>query len=274
METDIRINEKLNLYCKIDSATGKGRGVVILIHGLGEHILRYDDWATRFVSEGYSIIRADLPGHGQSDGKRGHVSSFSLFPEIIRILIEKANEQFPGLPVILYGHSLGGAIVLDFLVSGAQGVSLSVVTSPWIKLSFEPPKSKMVLASAVKSILPTLIQSTGLVADHLSHDKEEVRKYISDPLVHSKISVALFTGVYNAGRNILRLGSRIDVPLLLIHGTDDRITSPSASAELAAKSGMIELRLWDGGYHELHNESFRDELFSEIVEWLNKNTGE
>lgn len=269
MEATFTLPGGIKLFGKIDTAGQNPKGVIILIHGLGEHISRYDHWSRKFVEQGYCMIRADLPGHGKSDGKRGHVNKFGLFREIIGLLIDRASADFPGLPVILYGHSLGGTIVLSYMVSGAEGIKLGVVTSPWIRLAFEPPKGKMVLASVVKSIMPSLVQPTGLVAEHLSHDPAVVKAYTDDPLVHSKISVSLFSGVYNASREILERGADIKVPVLLLHGKDDLITSPGGSSELAEKSSKIDIRLWEGGYHELHNEPFNGEVFAEIIGWVN-----
>jgi len=271
MELSFTTSAGLKIYGSIESAQENTRGVIILIHGLGEHLGRYDDWATRFNREGFNVIRIDLPGHGKSEGKRGHIPDFDLIDEIIDKIVLKAKDEFPGMPVVLYGHSLGGTIVLNHLLAKQEGINLSVVTSPWIKLSFEPPRSKMILAGIVKNILPSLVQETGLVTEHLSHDTENVKKYIEDPMVHSKISVALFTGVHNAAGKILERGSEIDIQVLILHGRDDLITSPGGSRLLEQISPNVKLRVWDGGFHELHNEPFKDEVFTEIVTWLKNN---
>jgi alpha-beta hydrolase superfamily lysophospholipase len=128
----------------------------------------------------------------------------------------------------------------------------------------------MILAAIVKSILPGLQQPTGLIAEHISHEKAEVEKYVKDPLVHGKISVALFSGTFKAAHNILKGDNLVTIPLLIIHGSEDKITSPEGSVEFAAKSELTTLRLWEGGYHELHNEPFREELFMEVIDWLSK----
>ncbi|TFH34079.1 MAG: alpha/beta hydrolase [Bacteroidia bacterium] len=269
MELSFTMQDGSRIRVKIDRTSMDIKGVIVLIHGLGEHLERYNEWAGRFVDSGFSVIRVDLPGHGRSGGKRGHIKSFGMVDEIISNLTTMADEEFPGVPVILYGHSLGGTFVLNYLLSGNGGINLAIVTSPWIKLSFEPPRGKMILASVVKNILPALVQPTGLVPEHLSHDHDVVKRYIEDPLVHYKISVALFSGVHIAARAIMERGSEIKLPLLLLHGEDDLITSPGSSSEFAMISPGATFKLWKGGYHELHNEPFRDEIFKEIVGWLN-----
>jgi alpha-beta hydrolase superfamily lysophospholipase len=104
----------------------------------------------------------------------------------------------------------------------------------------------------------------------MSHDKTVVDDYISDPLVHDKISVALFHSAVSAAGYSLDNAENLKIPLLMIHGSDDLITSPEGSRAFASKTKMAELKIWDGGYHELHNEPFKDEVFSYIVEWIEK----
>lgn len=115
-----------------------------------------------------------------------------------------------------------------------------------------------------------MIQESGLVVEHISHDKEEIRKYKADPLVHDKISVALFHSAMKAAEHSLEHASELSNPLLLMHGSDDMICSPEGSRQFASASENVDLRIWDGGYHELHNELFRSEVFAAITEWINR----
>jgi alpha-beta hydrolase superfamily lysophospholipase len=215
-------------------------------------------------------LGVDLPGHGGSDGRRGNIKSYGLTDEMIDILIRSSNKTFPGCSIYLYGHSLGGGIVLDYLLRKKPGIKGAIVTSPWLRLSFEPAKSKVMLASIMKNIVPGLVQPSGLNVNHISHDKSVVEKYVKDPMVHGKISVSLFDSAMKAGKYVLNHASELKIPILLLHGKDDPITSPEASAEFAGKSDKVELKIWDGGYHELHNEPFRDEVFKYILNWINK----
>ena len=105
--------------------------------------------------------------------------------------------------------------------------------------------------------------------DHISHDQEVVEAYRNDPLIHGKISVSLFHSAMSAAKNSLENAGNLKKPLLLMHGTDDHICSPEGSREFAAKTKMAELKLWDGGYHELHNDLYRHEVFNYIITWLN-----
>jgi alpha-beta hydrolase superfamily lysophospholipase len=185
-------------------------------------------------------------------------------------MIAESGKTFAGLPVFLYGHSLGGVIVLNYLLKNNPKIKGAIVTSPALKLAFEPGKAKLALAALMKSIMPGLIQPTGLPVEYLSHDKAVVEKYVNDPLVHGKISVGLFHSWMNSSNYSLSHASDLKVPLLLLHGSDDKVCSPKGSIEFASKSGMTELRIWDGGYHELHNEPFKQDVFDFILNWINK----
>jgi alpha-beta hydrolase superfamily lysophospholipase len=269
MDYNIKLKNGLVLKGMINSPGGNGRAIIVFVHGLGDHIHRYESWAGMLGKEGIGFTGVDLPGHGLSDGVRGFIKDYSVTDEMIKILLESAGNTFPGIPVFIYGHSLGGGIVLDYLVRKFPLVKGAIVTSPWLKLSFEPSKFKLAIASVMKSILPGLIQSSGLVIDHISHDAEVVEKYKADRLVHDKISVSLFNSAMNAGYYALAHASDLKVPLLLMHGSDDQICSPEGSREFAAKTTLAELKIWTGGYHELHSETFKNEVFAYLMNWIN-----
>jgi alpha-beta hydrolase superfamily lysophospholipase len=120
----------------------------------------------------------------------------------------------------------------------------------------------------MKKLIPGLIQQSGLNINHISHDKTVVEKYKADPLVHDKVSVRLFAGALTAAKNSLTHASELKIPVLILHGSDDMITSPEGSREFAGKTNMVKLKIWDGGYHELHNEPFKDEVFKYIIDWI------
>jgi alpha-beta hydrolase superfamily lysophospholipase len=268
MDINLKLSNGQTLKGLINSPGDNLKAGVVFVHGLGEHIGRYGEMIKRLAAEGIAFTAVDLPGHGKSDGSRGVIKNYSLIHEMINVLLGEFQKTFRGIPVFLYGHSLGGGLVLEYIVSQSPAISGAIVTSPWLKLSFEPEKSKMVLAGIMKSILPSLVQPSGLVVDHISHDKAEVEKYKSDPLVHGKISVGLFHSATTAGKYVLANGASIKIPILLMHGSDDQITSPNGSRELAAENKLIDLKIWDGGYHELHNELFRDEVYTYIINWI------
>ena len=114
----------------------------------------------------------DLPGHGRSDGRRGNIRNYSLVEEMLDILLKTCSKTFPGCPMFIYGHSLGGGIVLDYLLRKNPRIKGAIVTSPWLRLALEPPKSKLILASVMQKLIPGLVQSSGLDSNFISHDKD------------------------------------------------------------------------------------------------------
>ena len=270
MDYNIKLSNGQVLKGLILSPGNEMHALIIMVHGHGEHILRYEHWAEFFNRSNIGFTGVDLPGHGRSDGKRGHVRDEALLNEMIDVMIRESGKTFAGMPVFLYGHSLGGVIVLNYILKKNPKIKGAIVTSPALKLAFEPGKAKLALAAVMKTIMPGLIQPTGLPVEYLSQDKAVVDKYVNDPLVHGKISVALFNSWMNSSAYALSHAPELKIPLLLIHGSDDKVCSPKGSIEFAGKTGMAELKIWDGGYHELHNELFKKEVFDYILAWINK----
>ncbi len=273
MDYNIRLSNGQILRGLVTSPGNDMRALIIMVHGHGEHILRYEHWAGLFNRNNFGFTGVDLPGHGRSEGKRGHVRDEALLNEMIDVMIRESDKTFSGIPVFLYGHSLGGVIVLNYLLKKNPRIKGAIVTSPALKLAFEPGKAKLALAAIMKSIMPGLIQPTGLPVEYLSHDKAEVEKYVKDPLVHGKISVGLFHSWMNSSAYCLSHAAELKVPLLLVHGSDDKVCSPEGSTEFAGKAKLAEIRIWKGGFHELHNEPFKQEVLDYILAWVNKVLG-
>ncbi len=270
MDFHIKLRSGQILKGMIQSPGENLKAVIVFVHGIGEHIHRYDHWAALFNKEEIGFVGVDLPGHGSSEGRRGYIKNYAQVGEMIDILLTTCKKTFPGIPVFLYGHSLGGGIVLDYILHKDPRIKGAIVTGPLLRLAFEPPKIKLVLASVMKNLLPGLIQPTGLNPGHISHDETVVEKYKNDPLVHGKISVSLFHASMTAAKYSLSHASELKIPLLIMHGSDDLLTSPEGSREFAAKTNMAELKIWEGGYHELHNEPFKEEVFKYIINWIKK----
>lgn len=270
MDFNIKLSNGQVLKGMIQSPGENARAVIVMIHGIGEHIQRYSYWTELFRKEGIAFTGVDLPGHGRSEGRRGNIKSYKLLEEMITLMIDTCRKTFPGIPIYLYGHSLGGGIVLDYILRVNPRIKGAIVTSPWLRLSFEPPRIKVLLASLMKNLVPGLVQPTGLNVSHISHDQAVVEKYKSDPLIHDMCSVSLYNEAMKAARYSLDHASELKIPTLLIHGSDDQINSPDGSREFAEKSDKVQLKIWEGGYHELHNETFKDDVFKYILDWINK----
>jgi acylglycerol lipase len=247
------------------------RAIVALVHGFAEHVGRYGAVAEAFAQLQVAFIGFDLRGHGRSDGQRGHSPSFSNYMEDMREFLSLVVDRLPGLPIYLYGHSAGGNLVLNYTLrytpDYVQGV---IATSPWLRLAFQPPASKIWLAKVASLLYPAFAEKSNLDPAHLSSDPEVGRAYVADPLVHGSISAGAFSGIVQAGARALREAGQWAKPLLLMHGTADQVTSSQASEQFAAAvpGQWATLKLWPQGRHELHNEVFRAEVIAAMTAWL------
>lgn len=246
------------------------KAAIALVHGFGEHIGRYEHVARFFNGLGYSFFGFDMRGHGQSGGPRGHAPSMNtLFEDITRFLAE-VGQRADGVPIILYGHSMGGGLVLAYSLKHNPGVKAVLATSPWIQLAFQPPAFMVFLGRLTRFLAPSFSQPNNLNPEHLSHDPEVVKGYIADPLVVTKISSANGIGMLELGNWLNNYQGTFPKPLLLMHGLEDHITSPKASAAFSERvKGDITLQVFPEGYHELHNEPFKEEVLDVMGKWVN-----
>jgi acylglycerol lipase len=246
------------------------RAVVCLVHGLGEHSGRYTPIAEAFGQAGYSTIALDQRGHGKTPGRRGYGPSFEAFMEDIAQLIEESIRLYPTLPRFLYGHSMGGNFVLNFVLRRTPRLAGVIATAPALKTAFTPPAWKVAVGKGAAAWWPSLSLPNGLDVQAISRDPEVVRRYAQDPLVHNRLSARLGIDILRNGRWALDHAARFPLPLLLMHGSADRLTSLQASREFASKLGeRCTLKVWEGFYHEVHNEPEKNLVLDYTIDWLN-----
>jgi len=248
------------------------RAIINYVHGFKDHSGRFQHWAMRLAENGYGVIAVDLRGHGRSSGRRGAAANFSSYLEDVRILRQKAQELFGGVPHVLYGHSLGGNIVVNYLISQNYMPHAAVITSPWFTLSTKPSLFMLALAQVVRYALPGLLVRSDLNAEYLSRDPGIAKEYVNDPLVHNTILPALYFDIEDHGLKASRSIYKINIPLLVMHGTDDQITSYRHTCSFVMNAGIrTTFKDWPGGYHELHNDICEKEVFSFLLHWLSGN---
>ena len=243
---------------------------LILVHGAGEHVGRYNHWAKLFNHQLINVYGVDHYGHGNSPGTRGHLTNYDLYLNEIKALKKMIDDQVDGLPLLLYGHSLGGNIVLNWILEQEKSVDYVIASAPWIKLKLVPPTWKISLMKWLSGILPALSQSNELDPNWLSRDKLVVERYINDSLVHNKITLSAANILFQRAEILDNYNKQISEKVLIIHGLDDKITDAAASQAFAARTG-IDYHSVKGLYHELHNEPEQIEIFNYICNWLNKN---
>jgi alpha-beta hydrolase superfamily lysophospholipase len=213
----------------------------------------------------------DLRGHGRSGGKRGHTPSYEALMRDISDVLAPTTQKHPSVPCVLYGHSLGGNLVLNYGFSKPANVKAVVASSPWIKLAFAPPRSKVLMAKLLNMLLPSVTLHSKLDPSLLSRDPAVGKKYAQDTLVHDLISFRLYTEANSHGLYALENATSFPKPLFVFHGSKDQLVSAKASAEFAAKAGeKATLKIWEGLYHETHNEVEKQEVFDETIHWINR----
>jgi acylglycerol lipase len=254
--------------------SGKPRACIALIHGMGEHTGRYGFVAEYFIKENIAVAAMDLRGHGESEGRRGHAASPEVLMEDLSGFIDWMLKRNFDVPAFLYGHSLGGGLVLYHAITQLPRISGVIATSPYLRLAFAPPAWKVSLGKLSAKLVPTLTQPTGLDTTALSRDPAVIEHYKNDPLVHDRITSSMFVSISHIGKFALEHAKEIQTRALIIHGTADRITSHRASIEFADRAEKrVKYILYPGFFHETHNEPEKFKVLSDIVKWINEITG-
>ncbi|MFZ2095644.1 MAG: lysophospholipase [Anaerolineales bacterium] len=259
----------LKLYFQGWQTEQELKGVICLVHGLGEHSGRYAHWADLLNQAGYSVLSYDLRGHGKSGGQRGHISSFNDFLNDTEVLINEAKSQFPHASLFLYGHSLGGIIVTNYVLRKKPQLNGVIVTGLGNKTSLQEQKAKILLAEVLGIVIPKMSMSTGLVPSTISRDPEIVEKYVNDSLVHHQASFGFARNSLDAIAWADEHAEEWNLPVLFMHGEMDKLGYADGSREFAAKiKGDCTLKIWPGMFHEVHNEPEKDQVFDYLRKWL------
>lgn len=263
-----------DLFAQSWERSDRPRAVIGIIHGQSDHGSRFTHVADYFTTHHYAVMAMDLPGHGKSGGKRGHMDTIDDYLDAIAIMQNAMHAWYPKAPFFLYGHSMGGSVVLNYLIKqNPKNIAGVIITSPLLRIAFVPPAWRVILGKVVRSIYPALLQPTGLDVAKLTRVEAVNQAYAKDPLVHGKISVSAYFEIMEHGENVLKDADKLRVPVFLAHGSGDQLTSHEASRELANKrKDIITYKEFEGLYHEMHNEETQQDLFNEIYNWLQLHT--
>ena len=249
--------------------SGSADVLIVMAHGFSGHSSRFHGFAERFVEHGFAVVAFDHRGHGRSAGKPGHVPSFASVVGDLAVFVELAAQRYMPVRVVLYGHSMGGNAVANYVIQRQpENISGVILSAPWLELAFDPPVWKTWLARIFVHLLPSITLSSGIDPAKICRDRDFLQFRKSDPFNHERISSTLFLGAVESGRIALRNAARLNCPTLVLHGTADEITSHRASSEMAKLAPDAQLKLYTGLLHELHHEPERWQVFSDVVRWL------
>jgi acylglycerol lipase len=258
------------LFARVFTPDVNPRGVINIIHSLGEHSGRYSGWAGKLADEGYIVRSFDLRRHGKSDAKGGNSFLYSKHLSDIRSFLEVGKTVYVSLPFFLYGQGFGGNLVLNYAIQDMPFFDGIIVTSPWLELLQKPSKYITVLMPFICSVLPKKTVKSWFRLEDLSRDLKVFYNYKTDPLVRDRINLGLFRDTLENGKKAMISIYKINTPLLVMHGDDDKISSCKASRKFVQNAGnKTKFLEWEGCYHELHNDLRKEEILKALLHWLN-----
>ena len=273
MERTIRTHDGLTLRGREWPASA-GRGTIVLVHGLGEHVGRYEHVAAALGARGWRVLAFDQRGHGASEGERGRLGAADDLLADLAPVLDLAHAGAPR-PLVLLGHSAGGAVAARFVAGGLESprpgwyrpVDALVLSSPALATSMSMTQKALL---ATLGPVPNLAVGSGLKPNGISRDPAVVAAYVADPLVHDRIASRLARFIIDAGDAVRDLAPRCSVPTLLLYAGSDRIVPPAGSAAFAAAApaGVVTTHVFPALFHEIFNEPEKEQVLSILADWL------
>jgi alpha-beta hydrolase superfamily lysophospholipase len=265
----------LKLHVKHSPAGDRGRGTVVLVHGLGEHSGRYAHVVKALNGWGWHTVAYDHRGHGRSEGARGALNDPDAMLADLSLVVAAARAEHVG-PLVLLGHSMGGLVVARY---GAEGtlhdperwfhpVDAIVMSSPALDAGLSGGQRFQL--RMMRWLAPNLAVGNGLKPEWVSRDPEVVKAYVADPLVHDRITPKLVSFIVDGGEFARRQASAWNVPTLLVYAGKDRCVAPRGSRDFAsaAPAHLVETREFPALYHEIFNEPEQQEVLAALEAWL------
>lgn len=263
----------IKLFCQSWLPDSDAKATVLIVHGGGDHSGRFGNVTDFLVPEKFAVYAFDWRGHGRSPGIRGHINNWRELRDDLQHFIKLVHEKHPAVPLFLFGHSMGGVIVLDYCLHHTKHISGVICTSPAIgRLGISPVLWQ--LAKFLNKIWPSLSTPTGLNISKLSHDPDFIKYTKNDPLYHRKATPRFGMEVKKTVDFIQDHAAEFTLPSFFIHGTTDEIASIEGSRRFVknTENSGLKYKEYDGGYHELFNDTMKNQVLGDIVVWLNQNS--
>jgi alpha-beta hydrolase superfamily lysophospholipase len=244
--------------------------VLVLVHGYAEHSGRYEHVGRWFSERGYAVHAYDHRGHGRSSGLRCHVDAFSEFTADLDLVLAAVRESHPELPLILFGHSMGGLIVTAYVVDQRPGLTAAVTSGA--ALSVSPALSRVRIAAArlLRRLAPRFVLGSGLDPSGLSRDPAVVRGYLEDPLVQRTMTASLAAALIQAVEETADRALDVQVPMMMLHGEEDPICPVDGTRSFYAGLHVARsvLRTYPGLRHEILNEPEQGQILEDVHAWV------
>jgi acylglycerol lipase len=260
----------LTIYHQSWLPEGNPTSVIMLVHGLGEHSGRYAHVADRLTAAGHAVHALDLRGHGKSSGKRTFVKNYGEFMSDLVQFRALVESEHPGTPLVVLGHSMGGNLAMGHVLDHQDGVAGLVLSGALLKTDDQLSSTQMKIYSLVAKVAPGM-RPRGIDTNAISRDPEVVAAYHADPLVFTgKISAGLGAALFGAIDSFPSRYPSLTLPILVMHGTADRLTSIAGSKALAAgaTNATVTSHFYEGLYHEIFNEPEQQQVLDDLISWL------
>ena len=259
----------LELFRQSWRPAGTPKAVLVNLHGLGDHSGLYPELVEYMVARELAVHTYDLRGNGRSAGQRAYVESWDEYVEDLTRFLHLVDQDDPGRPLFLLGNSMGGLIALDYASrrpSGLRGVI--AVSAPLGDLSVPAPL--LALGRIMSRVWPRFSLETGMDLTGLARDPTVAEQILTDPLFHRRGTARLSTEVTATIARVQGGAGSFEVPLLVLHGSDDRMVSPAGSRRFAASAGSADKQLieYPGGYHALFADYGREQVLADVAHWI------
>lgn len=248
------------------------RAAVIIAHGLGEHSGRYQHVAAALNDAGYAVHALDHRGHGRSDGKRAFIKRYREFTDDLDLFRRHVAAEHPDIPLVLLGHSMGGNIAVAYALDHQDDLDALVLSGPALKVGDDFSPVELKIFHLLGKVAPG-IRPQGLDAASICRDPAVVDAYNADPLVfNGKIAAGLGAALFAKMDEFPARYSELHLPILLMHGTEDKLTNIDGTRELeaAAVNADVTAHYYDGLFHEVFNEPEKDRVLADLVSWLDR----
>jgi acylglycerol lipase len=259
-----------NIHYQAWIPDGHLKAILLLVHGLGEYCGRYMNHVNHFVPLGYAIYGLDHFGHGKSDGEREVIERFDDYTAPLTVYYQMIKGWHPDTPVFIFGHSMGGLITCCCLLEHQADFKGAILSAPSIKVSGNISPISIAIGRILSQITPKA-GVLSLDATAVSRDPDVVEAYVNDPLVfHGKTPARLAAEIFNAMIRLRAEMENITLPLIIVQGSEDKLVDPQGAQLLYNKVGSRDktLNIYEGLYHEIHNEPERSIMFKDVENWL------
>ena len=245
------------------------KAVLNLVHGFGEHSARYSNMAEYLNSRDISVIALDLRGHGRSEGTRGYCPDYNMMLGDVDALLAKTRELSSGLPHILYGHSMGGGLVLNHQLKAPHSDMTCVIASaPFIAPAEKISGFQQSVVKFLGKVAPKVTLGNKIDGSKISRIPAEQETYLSDPLNHGKLGVGLAIGMVEGGEWIKDNAAQFKKPLLIVHAREDQLTAFAASEAFAAQAPNCTFKAYEDCEHEIHNDCHRNDVYKTAADFI------